>query len=115
MHHLAALCKQFVLEFPETQGVIYIVNCNIFFLCKSSLRFHQSLLLFFFFLNKQTLKARRTWKGREITLILIQLEAKYKFHTLCWLRLINLLGFQGTAPEFHVPWESVGGQDRSVF
>lgn len=48
MHHLAALCKQFVLEFPETQCVIYIANCNTFFCVKAPLDF-TNLFPFFFF------------------------------------------------------------------
>lgn len=71
MHHLAALCKQFVLEFPETQCVIYIANCNTFFCVKAPLDF-TNLFLFFFllfffflFLDKQTLKARGALKGRK--------------------------------------------------
>lgn len=38
--------QHFVLEFPETSRGIYTANCNTS-LCKSSLRFHQTLPFFF--------------------------------------------------------------------
>lgn len=116
MHHLAALCKQFVLEFPETQRVIYIANCNTFFCAKAPLDFTNRCLFFFFFFGINSCwRQEQRCRAGKICQLLLELEAKYRYHTHCWLKLINLLGFCDAVPKFQLPSDKVDAQNIPVF
>lgn len=116
MPQLAALCEQFVLDIPETQRVIYIASCNSFFFsrAKAALDF-TSHCLPTTPPNKQSLKARGTLQGRKISQLLLELEAKHRYHAHRCLALKNLLGICDAAPKFWLLGDRVDGQNSSVF